>query len=475
MQHLQPPIIPPQVLRLAIAKFSHTTTAIDHVGPLTWNHVPGNGDLACIFEKFLDSGSVPSRMIQKVVRGDGILEQLDLVFFTRMAGMQARLIPPPRSHFAVVVKSPCLAIKYPHGETHIRRFQIKFTTERDYFMALTLLGEINCPLTEGKIPVPAIQRLPSVSSWTSGHLSSIAPRTANTAATSTSSNGVHFYPTGALGSGRTTPIRASSPASTISHPVSRLGPVPALNLPSQSMGPVDLSQPLHASALAHISNQEPEPRSSQLSTISAIHDVDQLNQMLPPKRDLPFSKPTARKPHAASLSRAAQKHPQSAPPPISQPTRPNKDPEPHPPHLEVEPNDHYNLPDPDSQLLSQTNACPEASQPLLLYEEPPASQNTAPVCESAEQISQVPSVQDTSQTQNKQTNLNCNHNPASNPNDEAPTMTEDHLVRYLSSPTAERIAFLENWMSELIDDDSFMTLCEDVDGTWRRFAFGQRQ
>lgn len=72
MQHLQPPI-PPQVLRLPIAKFSHTTTAIDHVGPLTWNHVPGNGGLACIFEKFLDSGSMPSRMIQKVVRGDGIL------------------------------------------------------------------------------------------------------------------------------------------------------------------------------------------------------------------------------------------------------------------------------------------------------------------------------------------------------------------------------------------------------------------
>lgn len=72
MQHLQPPI-PPQVLRLPIAKFSHTTTAIDHVGPLTWNHVPGNGDLACIFEKFLDSGSMPSRLIQKVVRADGIL------------------------------------------------------------------------------------------------------------------------------------------------------------------------------------------------------------------------------------------------------------------------------------------------------------------------------------------------------------------------------------------------------------------
>ncbi|EKV16340.1 hypothetical protein PDIG_08700 [Penicillium digitatum PHI26] len=157
MQHLQPST-PPQVIRLAIAKFSHTTTAIDHVGPLTWNHVPGKVDLVCIFEKFLNLESVPSKMIQKVVRGDSIL---------------------------------------------IRRFQIKFTTEREYFAALTLLGEINCPLTEGKIPVPALQRFPSASSWTSGQPSSVATRAINTAATPFGNNGVHFYPAGALGSGRT--------------------------------------------------------------------------------------------------------------------------------------------------------------------------------------------------------------------------------------------------------------------------------
>ncbi|KUM59783.1 hypothetical protein ACN42_g7350 [Penicillium freii] len=474
MQHLQPPI-PPQVLRLPIAKFSHTTTAIDHVGPLTWNHVPGNGDLACIFEKFLDSGSMPSRLIQKVVRGDSILEQLDLVFFTRMVGMQAQLIPPPRSHFAVVVKSPCLAVKYPHGETHIRRFQIKFTTERDYFMALTLLGEINCPLTEGKIPVPAMQRFPSVSSWTSGQLSSIAPRTTNTASTSTGGNGVHFYPTGALGSGRTTPIRASSPPSITSHPTSRLGPVPAFNPPCHGMEPVDLSQPLHASALPHTSNKEPDLPSSQLSTTSAIHDVDQLNQMLPPKRDLPFSKPTTRKPQAASLTRTAQKDPHSAPSPISRHTEPIKDPQRDAQPLVVEPNTCSALPDCDSQVLSQTNACAEASQSLLLYEEPTASQQTAPVCEFTEQTPLVPRVQNTPHSHYNLTNSNPNDNPASKSNNKAPGPAEDQLAQYLSSPTAERIAFLENWMCELIDDDSFMTLCEDVDGTWRRFAFGQRQ
>lgn len=241
------------------------------------------------------------------------------------------------------------------------------------------------------------------------------------------------------------------------------------------MEPIDLSQARHASALPHTSNKEPDLPSSQLSTTSAIHDVDQLNQMLPPKRDLPFSKPTTRKPQAASLTRTAQKNPQSAPSPSSQHTEPTKDPQPGAQPLVVEPNTCSALPDSDSQVLSQTNACPEASQPLLLYEEPTASQQTAPVCEFTEQTPQVPRIQNTSHSQDNLTNLNSNDNPASNSNNKAPGPTEDHLAQYLSSPTAERIAFLENWMCELIDDDSFMTLCEDVDGTWRRFAFGQRQ
>lgn len=241
------------------------------------------------------------------------------------------------------------------------------------------------------------------------------------------------------------------------------------------MEPVDLSQPLHASALPHTSNKEPDLPSSQLSATSAIHDVDQLNQMLPPKRDLPFPKPTTRKPQAASLTRTAQKDPQSAPSASSEHTEPTKDTQPDAQPLVVEPNTCSALPDSDSQVLSQTNACPEASQPLLLYEEPTASQQTAPVCEFTEQTPQVPRIQNTSHSQDNLTNLNSNDNPASNSNNKAPGPTEDHLAQYLSSPTAERIAFLENWMCELIDDDSFMTLCEDVDGTWRRFAFGQRQ
>ena len=52
---------------------------------------------------------------------------------------------------------------------------------------------------------------------------------------------------------------------------------------------------------------------------------------------------------------------------------------------------------------------------------------------------------------------------------------EGELSQYVKSPTAERTAFLENWMCELIQDENFVTLCEDVEATWRRFAFGMKR
>lgn len=64
----------PQITRLSLAKFSHTTTTIDHTGPLLWNHVNNtNGDLACILELFMGSPSTPARLIIRVARNDGIL------------------------------------------------------------------------------------------------------------------------------------------------------------------------------------------------------------------------------------------------------------------------------------------------------------------------------------------------------------------------------------------------------------------
>lgn len=48
----QHPREPSQIARLVLAKFSHTTTSIDHSGPLSWTHITGHGDIVAVFERY---------------------------------------------------------------------------------------------------------------------------------------------------------------------------------------------------------------------------------------------------------------------------------------------------------------------------------------------------------------------------------------------------------------------------------------
>lgn len=59
--------------RLSLAKFSYTTTPVDHPGPLSWSHINGLGDLACVFDKLTATESSSLKLIMKVTRGDSIL------------------------------------------------------------------------------------------------------------------------------------------------------------------------------------------------------------------------------------------------------------------------------------------------------------------------------------------------------------------------------------------------------------------
>ncbi|KAJ5346674.1 hypothetical protein N7541_009156 [Penicillium brevicompactum] len=479
MQRPQPSF-PARVHHFTLAKFSHTTTLIDHVGPLTWNHVTGNGELHCIFEKIADPSLVSSSLIQKVLRGNDMLEQVDLVYQIRLAAMSAQLVPIPKSHFAVVVKSPCIAVKYPERETHIRRFQIKFSTEHDYFMALALLGEINCPLIEGNSPVPAIQRFPSVSSWTSGSLSSIVPRGIHQATMAHGSNGMQIN-TGMIGSGGTTPIRASSPASTVSYSLPGFSHhPPAVVQPTLAKGPEVVDQPPHGpTTILDAPSSSLEAPNSQLSSVSAIHDMDQLNQMLPPKRDLPFSKPAAKRARTANAARTTQAKKKKSP--FNEPHPPN--PSDSPKHRPVDTTKGlYTGPgasETQSQNPSQSDSCHPMSQPQMINDEPPMSSQMPP---TEALIDCLPPVSTGQQLLPMQRHIGISNTP-SQPNKQeeelgpraVQAMMDDQLTEYLAHPTPERIAFLENWMCELIEDDGFMTLCQDVEGTWRRFAFGRNQ
>ena len=113
-----------QLARVPLAKFSHTTTLNNNHGPLNWSHLFGNGDMSAVLER-----QAASRVVLKVFQGHDLLvttsstsihqdtnmaqEEVDLTYHTQEAARQTGNQIKPT--FAVIVKSPCLAVKYPKG------------------------------------------------------------------------------------------------------------------------------------------------------------------------------------------------------------------------------------------------------------------------------------------------------------------------------------------------------------------------
>ena len=69
------------------------------------------------------------------------------------------------------------------------------------------------------------------------------------------------------------------------------------------------------------------------------------------------------------------------------------------------------------------------------------------------------------------TNSISNITSAQQPQQQQSSIIPD-LTSYISAPTTERIARLENWICEHIQDDDFLRLCQDVESVWKRVAFG---
>ncbi|KAL4780278.1 hypothetical protein BJX76DRAFT_338438, partial [Aspergillus varians] len=141
---------PTTLARFQLAKFSYATTSVNHRGPMTWSHVFGNGDIIGTFEKHTIFS--PGRVLF-VVRNN--LETLEAVGITDLLKEFEDQIHSrqdgPRPTFAVVVKLPCLAVKYPQSPGYVRRFQIKFSSDRDFYSTLAILSEINCPFSESNV------------------------------------------------------------------------------------------------------------------------------------------------------------------------------------------------------------------------------------------------------------------------------------------------------------------------------------
>ena len=47
------------------------------------------------------------------------------------------------------------------------------------------------------------------------------------------------------------------------------------------------------------------------------------------------------------------------------------------------------------------------------------------------------------------------------------------LSSYVATPASERSAWLETWICQQLDNDGFITICEDMEKSWRRIALGE--
>ncbi|KNG86228.1 hypothetical protein ANOM_005595, partial [Aspergillus nomiae NRRL 13137] len=220
--------------------------------------------------------------------------------------------------------------------------------------------------------------------------------------------------------------------------------------------------PMRQSLLHTSSDDTSTGAASRPSSATVCHDSHTLNQILPPKRDLPFPRQQAKRPFPTLLPRAStmshtdayKKMPTTATQPtLSTRTLPQNQidtekthnsrvitlryrPSTHPPPIQIEPTHSQASHRPS---LTHPNATPHI---LPTHDSPLAIQQDAPSL-----LEQRPTIS----LQEPQHNL----------------LTEADLSVYLASPTAERTQKLENWICRRIEDDGFLRLCEDVEGIWR--------
>lgn len=272
------------------------------------------------------------------------------------------------------------------------------------------------------------------------------------------------------------------------------------------MGPPQPSLQLDSDTLEQINSQLASSRPP-----TAFHDAQTLDQLLPPKRDLPFLKPAAKKPRTsrkqtnktsvengstgmiAAITRQAVLLTKHETTDMGQ-TQPSvQAPPPHPKQNKA-PSQTTRTTDSNEGLsysltpLPQLNMNTDQEIPANAPNSPPTQQNTQTNTNTPyrltlpqaaiQQEASMPTPLVIQQTSKKDpscatitTNSISNIASAQQPQQQQSNIIPD-LTSYISAPTTERIARLENWICEHIQDDDFLRLCQDVEGVWKRVAFG---
>ncbi|KAE8328603.1 hypothetical protein BDV39DRAFT_65227 [Aspergillus sergii] len=467
-----------QLACLSLAKFSYTTTSIGHRAPFNWSHIIGNGDIICMFERHAIPAPLYSRVLLKVMRDHDILEQIDITHLSRDAMDQPQSSPHSQTKpiFAVVVKLPCLAVKYPEGSGYIRRFQIKFSLERDFYSALSILSDISCPFSESSPGSMSVTRRLTLSQWPIRPV----PPAPYPAASFPNLSGTTGIP--AL---RIPPSPLYSPA--VSLPVMTLDPTPgALNPSSQTAfsshsasnanqrhNSISAAAPMRQSLLQASSDSTSTGATSRPSTATICHDIQALNRLLPPKRDLPFPKQPAKRPCSTLVPQpSTASHTEDAyktilniatQPTHSTPVLPLN-------QIATEKIQNSRVITLKYRPSSQSQSNRIAPIHSHFSRRPNLTQSTITPHIIPETIHQSPLAiqQDTPPLLNQRpTTENSRQEPQHD------LLAKADFSVYLASSTTERTQKLENWICGNIENDGFLQLCEDVEGCWRRFALGK--
>ncbi|KAH8705004.1 hypothetical protein BGW36DRAFT_353433 [Talaromyces proteolyticus] len=442
-----------------LAKYSYVETLVNQHESPNWTH-SHSSDLTIIIEKEEPSPSAINFMQPKlrlrVVRAQENLEDLDLNFLAREATQQAiekqtRNIKPL---VAIIVKDPCLAVRYPFGKDQMRRFQLKFCSSQDWSDTLNILREINCYYSESSTEHPS-------------RSASIRPDSSSsrimTPVTSFSSINSDWRQ------------RASSPASLPSH---RFIDTSTATIPDET--------------IKDMTGERTSTQAAERPITAPAYDSQALDKELPPKRDLPFSRPGTRLSHTLNRQPATRF---SRPSETSSNTQQN----PTPSGFEMT----TASPRPHTAQSTQVLATSSPARQLRLeledkqwgtnQEQKPSPLavnassllldtsifqpfnpiNNKPHAKGPPAASCIgsPPTLDTSPTSHQQPVTGQEASNITKPPHVTPLLSTD-LSSFLTTPESERSALVSNWICQQLEDDGFRALCQDVERVWQRIALG---
>ncbi|KAL2821975.1 hypothetical protein BJX63DRAFT_427335 [Aspergillus granulosus] len=395
--------------RFQLAKFSYAINSKNSKGPFTWSHVYGNNELVGIFESYADP--LPGNIIFKIIRNDAVLEEVNLTELARELKNQTQG-KSATSIVSLVVRRPCLAMKFPLSNDRAYRFQIMFSSDGDYCSALAILREMKCVFVEmnatsgrqssrlGSSHLASSTGLSSSSENIMPSVSMAQPYTSNPAINSFSNRSLS-----SSASSSATLAKSSPTFSTLDS--SNAPPTAATTIPEVALPP------------SNDWNKELPTRPFTAIVQRNFEDLD-----LPPKRDLPFLKPAPKRTRKAPESADAMPSKTPRTGPRSNPKTTTK-----------------------SRGKTASRTTPSASESV--HREEDTSHATTATAGTQTDMEPL-----------KSSSAYDSHSTTA-------------LTRFLFHTEEERHAMLQKLFCDLLNDNAFTQLCVDVEGTWTRMLTGK--